>query len=239
MGNYIRITDWKKFQHYKKRNPPWVKLYSWILDDDDFDCLPDDSKLLFFCLLPFASRRKNHIRLDFAWLQKKLPIKKEITKDTLQPLVTAEFVECYQDDSNMIAGGKQDATPETETKPNLETEREREANEKIQEKSLNSGGLGLNKEVKIRAMLFGEELDRVFPRISRDEATTFLRIAQHLTDEVILGASIEIFDKAIGWAKSAMSSNARNPKGLFVAKVKQETDFTGRGKLLNRTQGQG
>lgn len=99
-------------------------------------------------------------------------------------------------------------------------------------------GLGLSKEVQIRAMLFGEELDKVFPTISRDEATTFLRVAQHLSEEVILGAPIEIFDEALGWAKKAMSSNARNPKGLFIAKVKEQTDFTGRGKLLNRSAGQ-
>lgn len=97
-----------------------------------------------------------------------------------------------------------------------------------------SGGLGLNKELKIRAMLFGEELDAVFPRISRDEATTFLRIAQHLSEEVLLGAPITIFDNALSWAKESMSSNARNPKGLFVAKVKEQTGFTGRGLLLDR-----
>ena len=123
-------------------------------------------------------------------------------------------------------------TPTTNTTPTCLIEIDKE-------KSLQSGGLGLNKEVKIRAMLFGEELDKIFPRISRDEATTFLRVAQHLSEEVILGAPIEIFDEALGWAKKAMSGNARNPKGLFVAKVKEQTKFTGRGKLLNRTAGQG
>lgn len=107
------------------------------------------------------------------------------------------------------------------------------------EKSLDSGGLGLTKEVQIRAVRFGDELDRIFPRISRDEATTFLRVAQHLTEEVILGVPIEIFDEAISWAKSAMNSNAQSPKALFMAKVKEQTDFKGRGKLLNRVAGQG
>lgn len=96
--------------------------------------------------------------------------------------------------------------------------------------------LGLNKEVKIRAVKFGEELDRIFPNISRDEATTFLRVAQHLTEEVILGVGLEIFDEAVVWAKQAMSGNARNPKGLFVAKVKEQTGFTGRGMLLDRKE---
>ena len=96
---YIEICEWDTFQHYKKRNPPWVKLYVKLLDDDDFCLLPDDSKLLFLCLLPFASRRKNKIRLHFPWLQKKLPIDKVITMDTLQPLIDADFIKCYHDDS--------------------------------------------------------------------------------------------------------------------------------------------
>lgn len=89
---YIGICDWDTFQHYKHRNPPWVKLYVKILDSDAFFFLPDASKLLFFCLLVFASRRKNKIRLDFTWLQKKLPINEPITMETLQPLIDAGYV---------------------------------------------------------------------------------------------------------------------------------------------------
>lgn len=120
--DYIQICEWDKFQHYKKRNPPWVKLYAKILDDDDFDCLPDDSKLLFFCLLPFASRRNNKVRLDFKWLQKKMPIEKTISNKTLQPLIDAGFIEVYQDDSIMIDDCAQDATPETEAEKETKTE---------------------------------------------------------------------------------------------------------------------
>ena len=109
---YIEIVNWKVFQHYKQRNPPWIKLYNTPLDDDDFDCLPDDSKLLFFCLLMFASRRDNKINLDFAWLQKKLPIRKKIKQRMLQPLIDVGFIACKHNDSTMIAGCKQDAMPE-------------------------------------------------------------------------------------------------------------------------------
>lgn len=120
---YIEITEWDRFQHYKHRNPPWIKLYSKLLDDDEFDCLPDDSKLLFFCLILFASRKKNHINLNFKWLQKKLPIRKKITNGTLQPLVDAGFISCYKNDSKVIAECKQNALPE---KSRVETEKRRE-----------------------------------------------------------------------------------------------------------------
>jgi len=112
---YIKIAKWSAFQHYKKRNPPWIKLYAWILDNDEFDCMQDASKLLYFCLLLFASRRDNKIKHDFKWLQKKLPIDTNITQKTLQPLIDSGFIVCYQDASDVLAVCKQDAIPETET----------------------------------------------------------------------------------------------------------------------------
>ena len=90
---YISICEWNKFQHYKHRNPPWVKLYTKILDDDEFHFLSDGSKLLFMSLLVFASRRKNKVRYDLDWLQRKLPINAPISREMIDQLVKARFVE--------------------------------------------------------------------------------------------------------------------------------------------------
>ncbi len=90
-------------------------MYNKLLEDDDFDSMPDDSKLLFFCLLLFASRKQNKIKRNFQFLQKRLPISKKITAKILQPLINASFINCYQDDSEEIAECLQDATPERET----------------------------------------------------------------------------------------------------------------------------
>ncbi len=109
---YMEIAEWDKFQHYKHRNPPWIKLYGRLLDDDKFDCLHDDSKLLFFCLILFASRKKNHMNLNLAWLQKKLPIEKKLTFGMFQPLINTGFIICYNDDSTVRASCKQNAPPE-------------------------------------------------------------------------------------------------------------------------------
>jgi hypothetical protein len=109
---YIEITKWDEFQHYKHRNPPWIKLYSHLLDNDEFDCLPDASKLLYLCLLLFASRRDNRIKLDFKWLQRKLPIENQITKDTMQPLIDNGFILCKHHASKPQADRKQNAIPE-------------------------------------------------------------------------------------------------------------------------------
>lgn len=101
---YIRIVDWDKFQHYSKRNPPWIKLYAWLLDNDDFEALPDHCKLLLVMLWLIASRKQNAIRLDEKILNKKLPIHRKIKMpEDIQPLIDAGFIECYQDDSSLQA----------------------------------------------------------------------------------------------------------------------------------------
>jgi len=114
---YIRIHNWERFQHYKKRNPPWIKLHTELLDDDDFECLQDACKLLLICLWLYRARKHNgKIPADRKYLARKLPLSKI---PSLQPLVDAGFIEIYQDDSTMLARCLQDAPhtggAETET----------------------------------------------------------------------------------------------------------------------------
>ena len=38
----LKIKNWQKFQHYKHRNPPWIKLHKTLLDDPDWHDLSAD-----------------------------------------------------------------------------------------------------------------------------------------------------------------------------------------------------
>lgn len=105
---YIRIRNWDKFQHYKKRNAPWLKLATSILDDYEFACLPDISKLHLLLLLPIASRTHNRIPLNPDWLQKKMSV---TDVPDLEPLFSIRFIE-LADASNPLAECKQVAMPE-------------------------------------------------------------------------------------------------------------------------------
>lgn len=109
---FIRIVDWDKYQHYKKRKPPWIKLYTDLLRDYRFEQLHNDSMLLSIMLCLLASQMDNKIPADEKYIQKHLPIHGKLK---LQPLIDAGFIVCYQDDSTLQAGCKQDAIPETET----------------------------------------------------------------------------------------------------------------------------
>ena len=104
---YIRIKNWKKHQHYKGRRPPWIKLHTALLDDYEFECLQDDSKLHLICIWLLASRSKDlHLDgdpllpEDEQYLTNKAGLKKKID---LTPLFTSGFIVRYQPDSNMIA----------------------------------------------------------------------------------------------------------------------------------------
>lgn len=107
----IKLVNWDKYQHYKDRNPPWIKLYRDIHRNYEFSNLPDASKLLAFCLMPIAADQNNRIPHDLNWLKKEAGIKGKID---LKPLQVIGFIEVEQDASNVLADCKQDAMPETE-----------------------------------------------------------------------------------------------------------------------------
>lgn len=65
---YISIRNWEKYQHYKDRNPPWIKCYTHLLDDDDFLDLSMSERALWIMLLLRASRNGNATRSDFKGL---------------------------------------------------------------------------------------------------------------------------------------------------------------------------
>ena len=128
---YIKIVNWKKYQHYKDRHPPWIKLYSRLLRKYEFVCLQDDSKLLLICLWLFASTVEQDTPLipaDTDFLSKQLPIRSKID---LQPLIESGFIEliadCKQSDSNL----RQIEAPETETENRDEIQKKRMMNDNI------------------------------------------------------------------------------------------------------------
>lgn len=69
---YLTVKNWKEFQHYGKRNPPWIKLHRAILDDYSFCALPDVAKAHLMLLWVYASQNEGRIPVDVPFLEKKL-----------------------------------------------------------------------------------------------------------------------------------------------------------------------
>jgi hypothetical protein len=91
---YLAVRNWKQFQHYGNgRNMIWVKLYTSLLDDEDFHELPIETQLLWDRLLLLAARKRNAIGSD----------PEAILKATgMAPLMTPE--QCRESISHLLKG---------------------------------------------------------------------------------------------------------------------------------------
>ena len=120
----LRPKNWSEYQHYKDRNPPWIKLHRDLLNDRDFMCLPIASKAIAPLLWLLASEAKNgEFNADVVELAFRLRMTTKEVNDGLKPLISKGF---FVDASGVLANCKQLAIPETET----EREGEGEAKEK-------------------------------------------------------------------------------------------------------------
>ncbi len=92
-GKYLKVRNFEKFQHYKQRNPPWIKIYSSMLDDYEFQQIADESKFHCVGLMLLASRLENVLPNDAFWLSHKIGAKTNIDIDLLIEINFLEFAE--------------------------------------------------------------------------------------------------------------------------------------------------
>jgi hypothetical protein len=90
MKSTFSVKNWENFQHYKDRNPPWIKLHNHLLDDYDFECLPDATKCHLLCIWMLASRTNNEMIFDNSWVKRKIGANSNVDLDLL---VRVGFIE--------------------------------------------------------------------------------------------------------------------------------------------------
>ena len=128
---FLRVKNFDKFQHYKDRNPPWIKLYNDLLDDYDFSCLQDASKLHLLMIWLVASRTNNKIPIDTKWIERKINATESVNLDEL---LASGFLEKHEENqklhnveqvaSTTLSKRKQDDCLEGETEREGEIEKE-------------------------------------------------------------------------------------------------------------------
>ena len=140
-GLKYRVKNWSKFQHYKNRNPPWIRLHVEILDDfkadgteNDFHALPDKDKHTLLLIWALASRYNGVIpSIDPAWLSVKLgidnPSTDAIIKAGFLVPVSNASADASTVASNTLAPQHGDCAPESETESETETEGDGECRE--------------------------------------------------------------------------------------------------------------
>jgi hypothetical protein len=101
MSPQYRIKNWHEFQHFKDRNPLWIKLYRKILDQRDIMTLSAEYFRLLVCLWLLASEDKDKQgRLpsleDMAW---RLKMEPSSLYDAISHLDNFVISDGYQDDA--------------------------------------------------------------------------------------------------------------------------------------------
>ncbi|CAM5794875.1 hypothetical protein [Rhizobacter fulvus] len=117
----IAPRNWRDFQHYRDRNPPWIRLHKALLDNFDFQRLPVASRALAPMLWLLASDSVDGaIDADPEKLAFRLRMTIKEVSDSLKPLIDKKFFDVVHDASNPLAVCEQVAVPETETETETE-----------------------------------------------------------------------------------------------------------------------
>ena len=131
----MRIKNWNQHQHFKDRNPPWIKLHREILDRRDISVISDRSFRTLVSLWLLASEDKqllgNLPPIEDIAFRLRTSIS-NLLKD-LEEL--KDFILDY--DINAISTRYQNESPETETETETEKRQRESAQKTIKPKKLN------------------------------------------------------------------------------------------------------
>ena len=117
----MHVKNWEKFQHFKDRRPPWIKLYRDILEHRDITMISDRCfRVLIGCWL---------LASEDATMAGQLPCIRDIAfrlRLTVEEITESlcgltEFI--YQDDIKQISGCNQGDILETEVETKTEVEK--------------------------------------------------------------------------------------------------------------------
>jgi len=123
----ITPKEWKSFQHYKERRPPWIKLHRILLDNIEFLRLPVASRALAPMLWLYAAEfDEGTITASFEDIAFRLRMSDADFMAALKPLLDKGFFVTDEPDSGALADCKTPNAPKTEG----ETEGEKESRAK-------------------------------------------------------------------------------------------------------------
>lgn len=197
------VKNWSKFQHYKDRKPPWIKLYRDLLDDPEFHALSGDAAKALILMWLIASESLADGKLPAS---KTLAFRLRITESELTK-ISSELhhwlAPCLHDASTLLA---------SETERDSETERERDIflvpeveNDKTSKDKVQS-----DKTSKVEKNLFDLGLNsipttydegydnRIYPTYQGKADTLSKKVAEIITD---------LFDE---WPQEAVEYSVKN-----------------------------
>lgn len=116
----LKIKNWSIYQHYKDRNPPWIKLHFSLLSSKDWVMLDNDARVLAIASMLIASHNEvpGEFEADPDYFQRVAYLKK---KPDWKPLIDIGFLEGASDCLQMLA----EARPEERRGETEKEERQR------------------------------------------------------------------------------------------------------------------
>lgn len=91
-----RIPTWENYQHYSKRNPPWIKLHYDTLSSETWVTLDNDSRVLAIACMLIASRHDGMIPKNTSYIKRVAYLDLE---PNFQPLIDIGFLVMLADAS--------------------------------------------------------------------------------------------------------------------------------------------
>ena len=132
---YLQVKNWSEYQHYKNRNPSWIKLHVNTLNDRHFAALSLASRGLLLQLWILASENKGRVPYDLEEIRFRLR-DDSINKKDIKLLTEKGFLKVKTDgDSDLQADdstckhSQAGAFQRREEKSRLEENREEESKE--------------------------------------------------------------------------------------------------------------
>ena len=150
MTGHFSVKNFERFQHYKNRNPPWIRLYNSLLDDYEYGLLPDASKAHLSAIWLLASRYDNKIPFDAEWVGRRINANSVVD---LENLALLGFIIPDQSCSNVLADRKHDAS-KVLSQSRVEERREETEKRYIEFVRTNSHSADAEKNLEL---LFGEK----------------------------------------------------------------------------------
>jgi len=93
MDDFLSVSNLQHYQHYKHRNPPWIKVYREFWTDHTLLQLTLPERMLFLGCCSLAAEMGNKIPNDPSYLSKRLNIK--VTSGMLSSLLSSSLLCLY------------------------------------------------------------------------------------------------------------------------------------------------
>jgi len=220
--DFFSVKNWDELQHYKDRAPPWIKLYNHLLDDYEFACLQDASKLHLVLIWLLASRNNNRLPFNARWIKQRIGVDGDVD---LNELAAMGFIEVdhskdaalqsqEHNASTVLADCKQVATTE-ERRGEGEKSREREEGEK---KNISASPLSGKPDMKLQAKAAIDYLNlKIGSKYRHAESNLKLLVARLKEGHTLKDITDVIDAKAKEWPPGDPQFKYLRPATLFNA----------------------